>query len=145
MSYDNTPVPLSIFQKDGTMIPADHKSAFLMKLGLPGRKITAVDHADAIIFDGDAVITSLHHPESAVTHTFEDMAKAFVSYILSHSDGIQNIHVVFDKYEENSTKDATSEKRGKNGITYHIQPQGCIPKNWDLFLKSGENKASLAK
>ena len=73
------------------------------------------------------------------------MAKAFVSYILSDSDGIQNIHIVFDKYDKNSSKDATHEKWGKGGITYQIQPQGSIPKNWNLFLKSGENKASLAE
>ena len=147
MSFENSPVPLSIFQDDGTMIGADRKADFLHKLEglIPGRKITAINGADAIIFDAHAVIKALPAPNSSFTHTFEDMAKGFVRYILNHSDGITQIHVVFDKYEQNSTKNATREKRGMSDITYHITQNGRVPKNWDLFLKSGSNKSNLAK
>ena len=70
-------------------------------------KIKSAQNVDAIVFDGHAIIQNL--PSSG---TFKDMAVGFISHIPEHSKGIRYIHIVFDRYMEYSTKDATRSKRG---------------------------------
>lgn len=147
MSFENCPVPLSLFKEDGSIIAADRKSDFLHRLEalLPAQRITAFKTSGAaIIFDGHAVVQALPAPGPTTLRTFKDMAKEFLTYILQHSEGASQIHVVFDKYFENSIKSATRLKRGENCLKYHILLDGPIPKNWKTFLHSGENKGNLA-
>ena len=101
MSFENAPVPLSIFNEDGTMV-STVKSHFLHKLEQfsPGQSAASLPSCDAIIFVGSAKIHSL--PPDADTATFKSMSIKFFSYIRSQSNNIvstghpKQIHIVFD-------------------------------------------------
>jgi hypothetical protein len=74
MSFENAPVPLSLFREDQTMIPADNKADFMHKLEdlVPGPKKTLLEGADSLIFDGHAVIRALqpHEDTTPIAYTF---------------------------------------------------------------------------
>jgi len=113
MSYENSPVPLSLFQEDGSMCQ-NVKSEFMHKLEslIPGDKITAVNNVDSIIFDGHAVIQMMPQPTHMMT--FNELANVFMRYIINSSKavGSTQTHIVFDQYYETSIKQAVREKRG---------------------------------
>ena len=102
MSFENAPVPLSIFNEDGTMF-STNKSHFLHKLESlsPRQPANLLPCCDAIIFDGNAKIHTL--PPDAETTTFKSMALKFFKHVKSQSDNIvsrghiKQIHVVFDR------------------------------------------------
>jgi hypothetical protein len=148
MSFENSPVPLSMFTEEG-LIATCNKSDYMHKLEelVPGDGIAAVDLCDTIIFDGHAIIQALSTPNIIVKATFKYMADAFMSHIMSHSKNIASLHVVFDRYLDNSIKCQTREKRGANHMTqvYHIELDIAVPTNWKLFLTNSQNKANLAK
>ena len=83
-------------------MPATTNSHILKDLEelVTGRRITV----------GHVVIEALPVPSSAIAHTLKNMAKEIVPYIPWHCDGSNNIHAVFDKYNENSIKNATHQK-----------------------------------
>ena len=89
MSFENAPVPLSMFTDDGTML-AGTKSEFMHKLEdtLPA-KVTSIATADTIIFDGHAVIQGLYAPkDTGKTYRFIDMADRFLTHILQSSNNV---------------------------------------------------------
>ena len=110
MAFENAPVPMSIFNEDGTVVSTT-KSDTMHKLEelIPEGKITSLNkHMDAIIFDGHAVIQSLPPPATTLPISFKDMAHKFMLHII-HSTveitpDVSQIHIAFDVYRENSTK-----------------------------------------
>ena len=104
LSFENAPVPLSMFSDDGSMISCT-KSDFMRKLeSLLENKIVSIQSADCIIFDAMATIQMLPLPTQTLKISFSDMAKQFLQYILQCSRAIQTvtqIHIVFDRYKEN--------------------------------------------
>ena len=60
LSFENSPVPLSMFKEDGTMITSK-KSEFMHRLeALVPNKITTISEiVDATVYDGHAVIQLL--------------------------------------------------------------------------------------
>ena len=76
MSFENAPVPLCIFDEDGTMV-STNKSHFLHKFESlsPRQPAASLPYCDAIIFDGNAKIHAL--PPDAETITFKSMALKF--------------------------------------------------------------------
>ena len=149
LSFENAPVPLSIYHEDGSMISCV-KSDFMHKLEtLHEGKITSVQSPDCIIFDAMAIIQMLPTPSKPGKVTFLDMAEQFLHHILQASraeKSIDQIHIVFDRNDENSLKQQTRQKRGDTGIQHkiHIQSEIAIPKEWKKFLTRGENKENLA-
>jgi hypothetical protein len=77
------------------------------------------------------------------------MAQKFFSHIMHKrlsigGNDITQLHVVFDKYNEDSIKNMTLEKCGQmDGHSYHVLPDVAIPQNWKQFL--GKNKTALAE
>lgn len=116
MSYENSSVPLSIFKTDGTMNGSESKSDFLHKLEglLPGPKQSSLrGNFDAIIIDGNALIKILPAPTNSAqleSTKYEDMARKFFSHINILRGNAKQVHITFDKYLENSPKDATRDK-----------------------------------
>lgn len=155
MALENAPVPMSIFDDDGTMVTCN-KSDTIHKLEelIPGDKITGLDkHVDAVIYDGNAVIQSLPAPSTTLPITFQDVASRFLSHVTHSTQDISTdviqIHIAFDVYRENSTKSQTREKRteksGKTYSAYEIRPSTKVPAEyWKQFLAIPENKAHLA-
>ena len=155
MAFENTPVPLSIFNDDGTMVTCKKSDTMHMLEELvPGDKITSLDkHVDAVIYDGHAIIQSLPAPSTTLPITFKDMVSRFLSHV-SHSTqdistDVAQIHIAFDVYKENSTKSQTEEKHteksGKAYSTCEIRPSTNVPAGyWKQFLTIAENKSHLA-
>ena len=144
MSFENAPIPLSLFKEDGTMHGSEKKAEFRHKLEelVPGPKLFHIN-SDAVIYDGHAVIRSLlHHPANS---TFGDKAKMFVSHVLEHAEKAKQIHIAFDKYQDDSTKGATRQKRGNSTHTYLVSADKHVPPNYKRFLESSDNKTNLAK
>ena len=132
MSFENAPVPLSIFKEDRTMIFAERKSDFVHKLEelVTEPKKISMSGVDAMILDGNDVIQALPPTAENLSRTFKQMAEAFLNYVQHKSVSFKHVHIVIDIYQPNNTKDATREKRGQHGHTYHT-------KNWQQFLSNG--------
>jgi hypothetical protein len=151
LSFENAPVPLSLFAEDGTML-ACAKSDFMHKLEelVPGDKITTIQRCDALLFDGHASIQMLSGTATLGPMCFRDMAERFIGHIMhlsniTPSTDVKQIHIIFDKYLEDSIKGQTRAKRGEGmGHLYHVKADVAIPQNWKQFLSKGQNKASLA-
>lgn len=154
MSFENAPVPLSMFTDTGSMVSCA-KSQFMHKLEemIPGDKITAIASCDAMVFDGHAIIQTLLPPSHATVQkpSFKDMAGKFIDHVMYTAKSVpgndaSEMHIVFDRYFENSIKNRTREKRGHNvGHTYHVLPDVAIPGNWKQFLGVAKNKTALAE
>ena len=125
------------------MLGAEKKAEFLHKLeGLvPEPKVHEVN-SDAVTHDDHAVIRCLIFHSSNTT--FGEKAKQFVTYLRNHWKKGSEIHVVFDRYHDDSTKGGTREKRGNFSNMYIVSADKHIPQNYKSFLESNENKTSLA-
>ena len=67
LSYENSPIPLSPFTEDGSMI-IPNKLQFMPKLeSITGEKITNVNGVDTIIFDAHAIIQMLQVRQNNTT------------------------------------------------------------------------------
>ena len=152
LSFENATVPLSLFCDNGKM-GTTKKSDFLDKLeGLTGPEtvLRTVKDVDSIVhvFDGMAVIQMLPVPTSVAKPTYDDMASPlFWRHVMRVSEGIPAVHVVFDRYLENSLKSQTREKRGEDmsrHIPVHIQGKMNIP-DWKNSLLIGSFKGELTK
>lgn len=152
MSFENAPVPLSMFGESGAML-SGKKSDFMHKLeDLVSKEIRdKVDIPACVIHDGHALIRKLPGPsELGDKVSFRDMARSFTTYMLhlsnSASSDVPEIHIVFDRYEQVSIKSQERETRAgrQNVIQHHIRLDLPAPRNWATFLHSGENKAGLA-
>lgn len=147
LSFENAPVPLSLFQEDGKMLSCV-KSDFMHKVEekLHCDKITNVELADAVIFDGPAIVQSLQPSSGTTQITFQNMAEQFMQHDIENSNthGFPSqIHIIFDHYDPNSMKGQTREKRSgqKSAPIHHIyKSYGSIPRNWKVFLSRSENK-----
>ena len=123
MSFENSPVPLSIFAEDGIML-SGKKSDFMHKLEeLVSEEIAAVDTANCIIYDGHGIIWTLPAPnEVGEKASYRDMGRIFMNYIISKanstSSDITGIHIVFDKYNPLSIMNQEWEKSASNQIRY---------------------------
>ena len=96
MSFENAPVPLSIFKEDRTMIFAERKSDFVHKLEelvTEPKKISMLG-VDAMILDGNAVIQALPPTAGNLSRTFKQMAEAFLNYVQHKSVSVKQVHVV---------------------------------------------------
>jgi len=148
MSYENAPVPLSLFLEDGTILNSV-KSEFMHKLEgiLPATEgsLTCISN------DGHATIQALNPPPLGQPTTFKDMAESFTRHITHHAESVcqtsSQIHVVFDEYRSDSIKAQTRAKRGaiSRAHVHHVKTEMAIPRNWKAFLQQGENKSELAR
>ena len=107
---------------------------------LPGDKVISVSGSDCLVFDGHALIQRL--PGLSVTEmmTFSTMASKFLQHIM-HVSGqhghIKQIHIVFVRYDKDSIKNNTRQKRaaGREGHAYHVELNIKVPKTWSAFLQ----------
>ena len=75
LSFENSPVPLSLFTEDGNMLTCA-KSEFMHKLEemVPGEKRMSIKRCEAVIFDGHASIQMLVVLNTVEKATFKIMA-----------------------------------------------------------------------
>ena len=148
MSFENSPVPLSIFTDDGSLM-STKKSDFLEKIESfidpESYTLSASSTVGCFLYDAMAVVQMLQPPTEKAT--YEMMASLFWTYILAHRQGASQVHVVFDQYIENSLKTQTRLKRGENVTS--IGPVSLHPKmvvnDWKKVLSSTRSKKELTR
>ncbi|MCG7875887.1 MAG: hypothetical protein N0C90_06120 [Candidatus Thiodiazotropha endolucinida] len=154
MSFENAPVPLSMFTEDGKITTFVRSQLVPCLEGLvESETINTIPKCDAFIFDGHACIQMMNIPQISEAVTFEEMASRFFAFVLKTSklsnngNSVAQLHIVFDRYLKDSIKGQTRQKRiaACQGNIHRVRPDIRIPANWKQFLGNEENKTSLAE
>ena len=136
---------LSIADTTGKLLPCDAKSdlATILESGATSQVLPDSSLKTVTIIDGQAPV-----------HTIGKMskAKAFGGFTDDFNEAVSRntgsrIDVVFDRYQYQSIKGATRDKRSRSQrpIRRLIENRDVtFPKTWDNFISSSENKANLA-
>ena len=69
-------------------------------------------------------------------------SQVFLSYIVSHTQHVTRVDVVWDEYLPKSVNAETRGKRGK-GVRRGVEPSTAIPGNWKEFLRIDGRKVEL--
>ncbi|KAK3923417.1 Envelopment polyprotein [Frankliniella fusca] len=95
---------------------------------------------DAIVIDGPAVV---HILGSQKSKTFGDYIDSVIKrFVDSQLGSVDRIDFVWDRYDPNSLKHSTRQKRG-DGARTKVTLQTKVPKNWARFLRDATNKQEL--
>ncbi|KAG0719669.1 hypothetical protein GWK47_050025 [Chionoecetes opilio] len=102
------------------------------------------------IYDSNVVIRMLPFPRKEEDATFKDLASDFTAFVLQKASQIgtpSQIHLIFDRYYEESVKSQARINRGGNdqAVAYNIAVGGRVHVNKDTFLSNSCNKAALAR
>ena len=131
--YEFTVVPRSLFARDGTMLHCSCKSALMHILEKAGGPSTNTQEITAgfkvAIVDGMAEVQSLDKPEWI--KNCRDLAEHFTNRLLVKYNDLQELHIIFDRYDvPSSLKSATRVKRqgGHAPIYYRITDSTHIAK-----------------
>ena len=93
-----------------------------------------------LILDG-AVCVQMLKPQFC--KTFQEYSeKVFLPYITKSLENVQRVDLVWDEYIPNSLKACTREKRG-TGARRRVLPSVTVPRNWQDFLRSDDDKKEL--
>ena len=105
-SYELSPVPVSIFKENGEMRINENKSDLkqTLKVDVSGR---VQNKADAVIFDGCAMLCAVYWPTNG---TVGDLIESIKKY-LQRYDETSDIYLIFDRYFDYSPKGATRQSR----------------------------------
>lgn len=88
-----------------------------------------------------AVCVQMLKPQFCKTF-LEYSEKVFLPYITKSLENVQRVDLVWDEYIPNSLKACTREKRG-TGARRRDLPSVTVPRNWQDFLRSDDNKKEL--
>jgi hypothetical protein len=72
--------------------------------------------------------------------SFRDMAEHFIGHVMHSStttsvNDVQQVHIIFDKYMEDSIEGQTCTKKGEGqGQIYHLKAEAAIPQNCKQIL-----------
>ncbi len=152
MAFENSNVPLGIFNDDGSMCLPNNKSDFMKKIEdlFPKQEGTFIPEGDCMIYDGHFIVQCLPFPPLSAGCTYRSLAQMFYQYTLNAAKTISNnsvneIHIVFDRYISISVKSQTRAERGcTSGNEYFLSLNGDVSIRKDEFLKKSANKSSLA-
>ena len=138
--HENQSCPPSLSQ-DGKLRLPQKKSELaecLQSFRTPQSKMP--EGVDAIIIDGSVVVNMI---KPATEKTFAEYSRqSILPYIQSQLSHAKRLDVIWDEYIANSLKATTRSKRGQ-GARRRVQPSSQIPRNWQQFLRSEENKQEL--
>ena len=103
-SYELSPVPVSLFKENGEMRINENKSDLkqTLKVDVSGR---VQNKADAVIFDGCAMLRAVYWPTNG---TVVDLMESIKKY-LQRYDESSDIYLIFDRYFDYSPKGATRQ------------------------------------
>ena len=82
---------------------------------------------DCKLFDGLALANILS-PESNCTSFTQYAKEVFIPYLKFHTKSVQRLHLVFDRYLEDSLKTGTRSNRG-TGVRQKVTENGIPPSN----------------
>lgn len=111
-------------------------SIFETKIKVPDKEPVA----DAIIFDGSALVNSL---PPRLSKTFAEYATLeFIPKVKPYNVKYVRMDIVFDVYLPSSLKSEARSKRGQ-GARRRVTEHGILPRNWHSFLRNNTNKTEL--
>lgn len=146
LSFELTPVPVSIFSEDGTMRKTA-KSELANKLEAFADVVSEKpEQIESYFIDGMLLLQELNEK---TFNTFENLGDVVLNKLLGifkENPICNKISIVFDRYDiANSIKSAERQRRGQHTIgTYSIISSRKVP-NYRDFLKSTCNKMSLIR
>ena len=103
MGHELSPIPTSMFDENGNMGDAKTKSNLKNALKVEVSRRLAEQDVQATFLDGCAVLWVVPWPTSGTVH---DYLVRFRSYLHGHL-AKSYVYLVFDRYIEGSTKEAT--------------------------------------
>ena len=136
-SHELSSVPVSLFDEAGEPRYPGNKAALMnkLKIEVSSRGITP----DTIIIDGGGMLHHLYWPLNGTVKDFLEIGEKYIVKKMQES----NVHVVFDKYNDNSLKSDTRDARiGAFHRSYQLTPDCELPPK-ELCLKSSKTKETL--
>jgi hypothetical protein len=147
LKYELMPVPVALAEMN-TSLRTGQKSvlADIVAQGIECPSQIEFQGRSGLFIDGMALVVGIGKPSG--TQTFEDYANAFQTAVLNAGSRYQEIHVVFDRYVEDSIKSGTRQRRAQ--MTRPIRrviENGSVPlpHNWQNFLALPDNKSDLSR
>ena len=107
LSHELAPVPTSMFHDSGAMRICKAKSDLKKWLAKEASSRCSTSIVAASVLDGSAVLWVVHWPAKGVIADFVENFKGFLLKKLLDSD----VHLIFDRYREYSTKSVTSDAK----------------------------------
>ena len=150
LKYELSNYPLSLVKTNGMLNSAN--KADMLKLLTKDlevqirREIPQTKGKTCVLIDGHALIQALGKPHGC--QTFNDYGNVFFASVTKYfKSTVSRIDLVFDRYQSDSIKNITRNKRVKKKkpirkIIHHGDIR--LPQVWDQFLSLGVNKADLA-
>ena len=141
------PVPVGLAQMNGSLRTGQKSVlADVITSGMNCPSEIELRGSSGLLIDGLALVSAIGRSSGA--QTFGDLAESFQAAALQAGSRYQQIHVVFDRYREDSIKSGTRERHTKS--THHIQrviEEGSVPlpHSWPNFLALPDNKSDLAR
>ena len=113
MKHELMPVPISLAETNGELRTGQKSLlADVLTNGIECPNEIKCQEDACLLIDGQALVSSLKCP-TGDTATFGDFACNFLEAVLNTSTQYQEIHVVFDRYREDSIKGGTRRRRTK--------------------------------
>lgn len=139
VSHELSPVPTSMFTDLGEMRICKSKSNMKKAFQVTVSDRRPVNSDTTIIIDGSALMWCVHWPEKGSVQDYINEIKSAVGRHLKRG----NVHLVFDRYAEYSTKDCTRSERGKTASrSYQLSNLTLLPPR-KIILTEANNKRQL--
>ena len=138
LSYPLCFTPLNLAHSDGARRKTDKSMLAKILLKLRAQETAYPKKHDVIAYILDLMAMIRARP--CTPATFRDLVFVIIDMIPS---GFQRIDIVADTYREDSIKDPERIGRGMGEKVLVKSSQTSLPRNFEEFLKNGENKKRL--
>jgi hypothetical protein len=147
LQHELMPVPVSLAEMNKQLRSGPKSSlADVLLEGITCPRTIRLEGTSSLLIDGQALVNKIAKPAEA--KTFGDVATIFVSTVLKSGMSYDEVHLIFDRYRDESIKQGTRDKRGKGIHPVRRVIEDChvpLPNNWKNFLALADNKADLAR
>lgn len=147
LKYELMPVPVVLAEMNGSLRTGQKSilaDVITSRMNCPFR--IELRGSSGLLIDGLALVSAIGRPPGS--QTFGDFAESFQAAALQPGSRYQQIHVVFDHYQEDSIKSGTRERRttSTRPIRRVIEDGSVpLPHSWPDFLALPDNKSDLAR
>ena len=139
LSYELAPVPTSMFDSTGEMRAATSKSSLKRQLLVEVSARTSASETSVVVIDGSALLWVVPWPAEGTTTDYANNFKHAIAKRLEVGD----VHLVFDRYYDYSTKSVTRSARATGASRVHeLQLNTKLPPQ-KTVLTVTENKKQL--
>jgi len=135
LKFPLSTVPLSISFPDGIK-RSTTKSKLVEILGVQN-EIAILPKVDSYVVDATALIRI----QSVLPKTYIEFIHAMIT---SLPRGNKEVHLVYDSYLPASIKSSERDIRGSSAEVIVKSIHSLMPRDFNLFMKNGENKNQLA-